>query len=169
MSLRTIIWLGPFIFLIHDLEEVFLTQQWIKKHSYLFKGTVVERLVNTFGYSPGEFGLVVGIITILYGIICYFAAKQIKAGMSMNLYAATLLILFINVFTHLGQSILLKMYTPGVITSLLIVLPYTLYAFRKLKAANMITKTTWITSLFMSIGMVFIIFGLMFLVGRCFS
>jgi len=34
----------------------------------------------------------------------------------MNLYAATLLILFVNVFTHAGQTVLFGMYTPGVVT-----------------------------------------------------
>jgi hypothetical protein len=169
MSLRKIVWLGPFIFLLHDLEEVFFTQTWIEKNRHLFEGTIIERFVNVLAYPPLEFGLVVGLITLLYGIIAYFATRQLKAGISMNLYLATLLILFSNVFTHLGQSVLLRMYTPGVVTAIIIVLPYTIFAFRKMKGENMITKTTWITSPIMSIGMVFIIFGLMFLVGWFFT
>lgn len=164
MSLRKVIWLGPLIFLIHDLEEVLFTEQWIEENRALFEGTVIERVVGSLGYAPLEFGLVIGILTILYSMISYFATKQIKTGISMNLYVATLLILFFNVFTHLGQSIYLRMYTPGVVTAIIIVLPYTLYAFRKLQADKLITKTTWISSPFMAIGMLFIVFGLMFLV-----
>lgn len=169
VSLRTIIRLGPLIFFIHDLEEVIWTQRWIEDHRFLLEGTMGERLIRYMGYRPVEFGLVVVLITILYGIICYFATRPVKAGMSMNLYVSTLLILFVNVFTHLGQSLVAGMYTPGVVTALLIVFPYTVYAFRKLKANRMLTRTTWKTSPFMSVGMVMIIFGLMVSVRLCFG
>jgi len=150
--------------LIHDLEEVFWTQPWIEKNRFLFEGTMVERLIQAMGYRPVEFGLVVILLTILYGIISYFATRQINAGMSMNLYVSTILILFVNVFTHAGQRLLWGMYTPGVVTALLVVLPYTVIAFRTLKAYHLLTRTTWKTSPFMSVGMVVIIFGLMIIV-----
>lgn len=164
VSLKKIIWLGPVVFLIHDLEEVFWTQSWIEKNRFLFEGTLVERLIHSMGYSPVEFGLVVLLITILCSMISFFATRQIKAGMSMNLYVSTLLILFANVFTHAGQSLILGMYTPGVVTAVLVVLPYTVIAFRTLKAHHMITRTTWTTSPFMSVEMLVVIFGLMIVV-----
>jgi len=159
--LKNIIWLGPVVFLIHDLEEVFWTQPWIEKKRFLFEGTLVERLIHSMGYSPVEFGLVVLLITILCSMISFFATRQIKAGMSMNLYVSTLLILFANVFTHAGQSLILGMYTPGVVTAVLVFLPYTVIAFRTLKAHHLLTRTTWKTSPFMSVGMLAVIFGLM--------
>ena len=159
--MKNIIWLGPVVFLIHDLEEVFWTQPWIEKNRFLFEGTLGERLIHSMGYSPVEFGLVVLLITILCSMISFFATRQIKAGMSMNLYVSTLLILFANVFTHAGQSLILGMYTPGVVTAVLVVLPYTVIAFRTLKAHHLLTRTTWKTSPFMSVGMLAVIFGLM--------
>jgi hypothetical protein len=53
------------------------------------------------------------------------------------------------------------MYTPGVVTAVLVVLPYTVIAFRTLKAHHLLTRTTWKTSPFMSVGMLAVIFGLM--------
>ena len=161
MSLRKMIWLGPVVFLIHDLEEVFWTQPWIEKNRFLFEDTQFERVIEAMGYQPAKFGLVVALITILFGIISYFATRQIQAGLSMNLYVSTLLILFVNVFTHAGQTVLLGMYTPGVVTAVLVVLPYTVIAFRTLKAHHLLTRTTWKTSPFMSVGMLAVIFGLM--------
>ncbi|WP_161605107.1 HXXEE domain-containing protein [Brevibacillus massiliensis] len=161
MTLRKIIWLGPAVFLIHDLEEVFWTQPWIEKNRFLFEDTRFERVIEAMGYQPAKFGLVVALITILYGIISYFATRQIQAGLSMNLYVSTILILFVNVFTHAGQTVLLGMYTPGVVTAVLVVLPYTVIAFRTLKAHHLLTRTTWKTSPFMSVGMLAVIFGLM--------
>jgi hypothetical protein len=53
------------------------------------------------------------------------------------------------------------MYTPGVVTAILVVLPYTVAAFRTLKARRLLTGTTWKTCPFMSVGMLAVIFGLM--------
>lgn len=161
VSLRKIIWLGPVVFLIHDLEEVFWTQQWIEKNRFLFEDTQFERVIEAMGYQPAKFGLVVAMITILYGIISYFATRQIQVGLSMNLYVSTILILFVNVFTHAGQTVILGMYTPGVVTAVLVVFPYTVIAFRTLKAHHLMTRKTWKTSPFMSVGMLAVIFGLM--------
>ena len=71
--MKNIIWLGPVAFLIHDLEEVFWTQPWIEKNRFLFEDTQFERVIEAMGYQPAKFGLVVALITILYGIISYFA------------------------------------------------------------------------------------------------
>jgi hypothetical protein len=161
VSLKNIIWLGPVVFLLHDLEEVFWTRLWIEKNRFLFEDTQFEGVIEAMGYQPAKFGLVVAVITILYGIISYFATRHIQAGLSMNLYVSTLLILFVNVFTHAGQTVLLGMYTPGVVTAVLVVLPYTVIAFRTLKAHHLLTRTTWKTSPFMSVGMLAVIFGLM--------
>ena len=130
----------------------------------MFEDTPFERVIESMGYQLVKFGLVVSLITILYGIISYFATRKIIAGLSMNLYVSTVLILFANVFTHAGQTVLWGMYTPGVITAVLVVLPYTVIAFRTLKALHMITKTTWTTSPIMSVGMLVVIFGLMIVV-----
>lgn len=161
VSLKNIIWLGPVVFLIHDLEEVFLTRPWIEKNRFLFEGTRFESVIEVMGYQPTKFGLVVALITILYGIISYLATRRLQAGLSMNLYVSTILILFVNVFTHAGLTVLLGMYTPGVITAVSVILPYTVIAFRALKARRLLTKTTWKTCPFMSVGMVAVIFGLM--------
>ncbi|MBP1933577.1 HXXEE domain-containing protein [Ammoniphilus resinae] len=165
MSIRKVILLGPLIFFIHDLEEVLWAQQWLDENRQLIEGTLLDGIVDKLGFPPLEFGIVVGIVTHLYCIISYFAAKNLKAGISMNLYISTILILFVNVFTHLGQSILLKMYTPGVVTAVLVVLPYSIYALKKLKVENLMTKTSRLVSPVAAVGMVFILFGLMFVVG----
>lgn len=164
MSLRKMIWLGPVVFLIHDLEEVFWTRPWIEKNRFLFEDTPLERVIEAMGYQPAKFGLVVALITMLYGIIGYFATRRIQAGLGMNLYVSTVLILFGNVLTHAGQTVLLGRYTPGVITAILVVLPYTVIAFRTLRAHRLITRTTWKVSPFLSVGMLAVIFGLMIVV-----
>ncbi len=165
MTLKKVIWLGPAVFLLHDLEEVIFTQWWIEKNDSLIKDNVMlQKLVDNFGYSPHEFGLVVGMMTILYLIISYFAASRLKPGLAMDFFRATLLILFVNVFTHAAQSFIFQMYTPGVVTALTIVLPYTSFAFKKLKREQTLGTQSSTRSTFLAIGTVPVIFGMLFLV-----
>ncbi|MEF2248038.1 HXXEE domain-containing protein [Paenibacillus sp. IITD108] len=44
-----------------------------------------------------------------------------------------------HVLTHVGQSIYLRMYTPGVVSAVILVLPYTLYLFTRLIREELIT------------------------------
>ena len=161
MTLRTLFWLGPLVFLVHDLEEVFLARPWVERNRFLIAGTPFEPIVDAMGYEPVKFGLVVALATIVYGVISYFAARACQPGLRMNLFVATVLTLFVNAITHVGQALLLRMYTPGVVTAVLVVLPYTLVAFRTLRAHRLLTATTWKTSPLMGIGMLAALFGLM--------
>lgn len=161
MTRRTLFWLGPLVFLVHDLEEVFLARAWVEQNRLLIAGTPFEPVVEAMGYEPGKFGLVVALATVVYGVIAWSAARACQPGLSLNLYVATVLTLFVNVITHVGQALLLRMYTPGVITAVLVVLPYTVAAFRMLRAQRLLTATTWKTSPLMGIGMLAALFGLM--------
>ena len=55
-------------------------------------------------------------------------------------YLAVLAVFLLHVFTHLAQSIVLRMYTPGVVTAVLIALPYSLYAFYRLLQENVVSE-----------------------------
>ncbi|GAB6877556.1 HXXEE domain-containing protein [Thermaerobacter litoralis] len=121
-------------------------------------------ILGRMAYQPAEFGLVVLLVAVMYTLIAYFATRTIQAGPSMNLYVSTVLILFVNVFTHVGQTVVLGMYTPGVVTAGLVVLPYTVSAFQTLRAHQLLTSETWRVAPLMSAAMLAVIFGLMMVV-----
>jgi Protein of unknown function with HXXEE motif len=50
----------------------------------------------------------------------------------MTLFNICVSIFLVHVFTHIAQPIMFRKYTPGLITSVLVVLPYSLYAFHRL-------------------------------------
>ena len=54
-------------------------------------------------------------------------------------FLAFLALFFIHVFAHTGHAIYLKRYTPGVITSIILVLPYCLYTYYRLLEGSLIT------------------------------
>ena len=62
MTRKTLFWLGPLVFLIHDLEEVFLARAWVEQNRSRIAGTAFEPVVEAMGYEPGKFGLVVALV-----------------------------------------------------------------------------------------------------------
>ncbi|MGE8207805.1 HXXEE domain-containing protein [Heyndrickxia sp. NPDC080065] len=57
-----------------------------------------------------------------------------------------LAIFFLHAFTHLGQAIYLKSYTPGVMTSIILILPYSFYTYYRLLSSDIITTTDLVWS-----------------------
>ncbi|HHY20727.1 MAG TPA: HXXEE domain-containing protein [Bacilli bacterium] len=54
------------------------------------------------------------------------------------LFLMFLELFLLHVFTHIGQVLILKIYTPGMITSVALVLPYSLYAYYRLLTEEII-------------------------------
>jgi hypothetical protein len=49
-----------------------------------------------------------------------------------------------NGITHLGQAALLRGYTPGVVTALLVVLPYGVLLGEQLRRSGLVTRRRWV-------------------------
>jgi hypothetical protein len=169
LKLRTLIWLGPIVFLIHDLEEVFTVENWVKGHqSTLSKIEFVNTILKSVGYTTSEFALTVAFIFFMYVLISHFASKNIT-GWGMICFMATILIMFVNVFTHLAQTILLGIYTPGVITALVVVLPFTILVFRTLMREKLLSKKALLRSVAIGLFFVPVIFAPLFIFHRLLS
>src|SRR5437764_3395791 len=57
------------------------------------------------------------------------------------------IIFLLHVFTHVVQPIIFRKYTPGVITAVLVVLPYSLYGFHRLFNEELISGGVFSSSL----------------------
>ncbi|WP_375102744.1 HXXEE domain-containing protein [Paenibacillus sp. RS8] len=128
----SLLWLLPILFMFHDFEEILVIEAWSSKY-----GTRVEAAIPPFmrtmytsmmHMTTRNFAL-----DVLFVYILIVAVTCIAVFFSYYLlYLAVLAVFFFHVFTHLGQTIYLKMYTPGVVTAVLVVLPYSLYAYYRL-------------------------------------
>jgi len=62
------------------------------------------------------------------------------------LYLGLYTVFFLHSFTHIGQTILLKRYTPGVITSIMFILPYgVLFYYVLLENSTIMMRDIWIS------------------------
>jgi hypothetical protein len=146
LSLQSIIWLFLAAFILHDFEEIIVVEPWIKKnYQHLLDAAppAFKRTVESFyDITSGQFAVAVLIEFIVFIPTTWFAAET-----DHNLlFLAFNVVLFLHVFTHLGQSLILKKYTPGVVTALVITLPYSLYLFYRLfQAGSADWQTLWIS------------------------
>ncbi|GIN70271.1 membrane protein [Bacillus sp. J14TS2] len=145
LDVQTLIWLFPVIFVLHDLEEIIMVEKWMDKNSDVIYAKlprkIADRVIKQFSMSTAQFSVAVFVIFLFVSSSTYMASQYINGGPLGNIYLFTIMILiiFLHIFTHIAQSIILKSITPGVITSIFIVLPYSIILFHSLFENKIIT------------------------------
>jgi len=137
----SLIWLFPLIFVIHDGEEAFTMAAWLNNHRELLRNIadaaplsrrIVANMPSTNGAVAGAIAfelLIVLAATIGFARFLRFASRSRSA---VYIYAALLAAYLVHVVAHIGQSIILGMYTPGVVSAVLVVPPVGGYLYWQL-------------------------------------
>ena len=164
LNVQTLIWLFPIIFVLHDLEEIIMVEKWMNKNSAVIYDKlprkIADKVIKQFSMSTAQFSVAVFVIFIFVSSSTYMASQYVNHGPLGNMYLFTVIIMifFLHVFTHVGQSIFLRSITPGVITSIVIVLPYCIILFDSLFDHQVITWNT----VYVSIPYIFLVFPVIF-------
>ena len=164
LNVQTLIWLFPIIFVFHDLEEIIMVEKWMDKNSGVIYDKlprkIADKVIKQFSMSTAQFSVAVLVIFVFVSSSTYMASQYINHGPfgNIHLFAVMLSIFFLHVFTHIGQSVFLRSITPGVITSIFIVFPYSILLFNSLFKHQVITWNT----LYISIPFIFFIFPVLF-------
>jgi len=132
IDLASVLWLLPLTFVFHDFEEILKVESWLARHGEHVLGRTppyIRRFLrDTFRMNTKQFAKdVLWLYTFIFGVTAAAVFFDVYLP-----YLAVLAVYFLHVFTHVGQAVLLRMYTPGVTTAVLIVLPYSLYAYYRL-------------------------------------
>ncbi|EIJ82021.1 hypothetical protein PB1_03750 [Bacillus methanolicus PB1] len=135
----SVFWLFPILFMFHDFEEILTVEKWTKQNKEQVLA-VLPQSVRKYFYSSFK------MTTLQFAQDVFWVFLSITAGTILAvifsfyyIFLVFLAIFFAHVFTHIGQAIYLKKYTPGVITSILLVLPYSLYAYYRLLIEQVIS------------------------------
>lgn len=132
ISINSLMWLFLVAFMIHDFEEIIVVELWMKKNYHriykLVPKSLSKTLKNMSEIKSSQFAIAVFIEFIVFVPITFLAVEHNQYILFVGFNA----LLLLHVFTHLGQSIYCKSYTPGVITGLIVVLPYSLYLFYRM-------------------------------------
>ncbi|MBS4537286.1 HXXEE domain-containing protein [Clostridium sp. D2Q-11] len=155
ISINTLIWLLPIVFMLHDFEEIILIVPWLENNfDYIRKKApnFLERRIDKFAnISTSQFALAVFLEFILFIIATFMAVEYGKFIFLIVLNS----FLLIHGIMHIITVVILKRYAPFIITTILLIFPYCPYLFFRLLASDLITfKTILISSL---VGVVLII------------
>lgn len=118
MSLASVLWLLPAVFMFHDLEEIIMVRPWIQKNANVlrqqFPKLAMRVLPHAEKLSASGFALAVAeefvILTVLTFVAVEYELYSMWIGMMLGF--------FLHLFVHIGQFLVMKKYTPGIWTCL---------------------------------------------------
>lgn len=137
--LRRVIWAGPAVFLIHDLEELATIEDWTRLRGHRLPG--VFRLLLPI--STAEFGVAVAALLLVF-IAAAWLADQAKGegGRAVDFFVLLIAVVGTNALTHVAQAILFGGYVPGLFTALALGLPYTCWGLLQVRKSG-ISSARW--------------------------
>ncbi|HKQ99871.1 MAG TPA: HXXEE domain-containing protein [Pyrinomonadaceae bacterium] len=152
-SLGRALWLLPLIFIIHDGEELLTMPDWIASHQQELNqlariNETMAEILRSLPTTTAQVAVSIGCILLLFVVVTAGAAISQRRGFWLYAYASLLGVLFLHVFTHVAQAILVRGYAPGVIGAVVAIIPGALYIYRRLFEAKLLTvKSSVITAL----------------------
>lgn len=159
MTLQSLFWLFPISFMVHDFEEIIIVETWMKRNSIKVKNSaprlLQKRMEAMFDIRADRFAFVVALEFIIFIPATWLAAEKGNYLFFVGFNS----ILALHVISHLGNSLILRRYTPGIATALFVTLPYSLYLFYRLFTAHIISPVILIKSLPIGIMLLPLVIG----------
>ncbi|MBI3170603.1 MAG: HXXEE domain-containing protein [Chloroflexi bacterium] len=118
MTLDTLLWLLPAVFMFHDFEEIIMVRPWLQKNTPLLRERfpkLAERVLPQLeSLSTSAFALAVAEEFILLTALT-LAAVEFKL---YAMWTGAMLGFFFHLLVHLGQFLAFRKYIPAVLTSI---------------------------------------------------
>ena len=134
-TMNFIVWMLPIIFMLHDFEEIIMAEVWGKRYGKEINATWPQRQPFGLNYihncKTPTFSIGVEVLFLTFSLISLFS---VIFQSYFFWYGAFLGVTLHLVFTHMLLCIRFKHYVPGVITSVIFLLPsvWFLYAAEKI-------------------------------------
>ena len=142
MTLSTLLWLFPVSFMLHDFEEIIRIERWMYRNGDQaeeklpgFAKTSFAKMRET---TTAEMSAAVAFVFVVFSATTLLAVE-------FNMYGPFIFCsvgYFAHGFFHLGSAIVMKKWAPGALTSLLLVIPYSILLFSWLTVLEI---TSWKT------------------------
>lgn len=136
----------PVVFGIHDLEELIYLDKVPSLTSKL-----PEQIQDLIRISKPQFAAAISLLFIVLLIVTILWYRNPSSPTRKLVLGFVIVGLFFNSLTHIGQAILFKQYVPGLVTAILLLLPFT---FVILKSHNKQFFQTRKTALLVLIGVI---------------
>lgn len=134
------IWAAPLVFLIHDSEEIATIVPWLRTHRAQLPSLVQPLTVLT----TQEFALAVGLLFVGVLLAATHGAMRARRAARSIPFLLIAGALIGNGVTHVMQAIYFGEYTPGLVTAVLLVLPYGFLLGRAMQSRKLVSRNTWL-------------------------
>jgi len=125
--------------MLHNLEEIITIERWFQKTypriNKKIPSFVKKELKNYKDITSLQFSVVIFVFSVFVSalILLSLITQHYYLFLGVSLFYA------LNIFTHPLQSLYLRCYTPGVLTSLILIIPYYSLFFYCYYNTNMFT------------------------------
>jgi hypothetical protein len=141
------VWLLPLAFVVHDGEEVLTMASWIRGNAALLERIASANSIAAYAIAnlPTHWSEVAGAAAfelLLLLAASVLLAVQKRKGLGLFLYTAMLGGFTLHVLTHLLQAVWFGGYTPGVVTALVVIPPYSFVLYKHLHRVMGLALTT---------------------------
>jgi hypothetical protein len=127
----TLLWFVPFLLMLHNMEEAPSMDKWAERLPVKIK--LIE--------SKRQFVIAVIILTLIGFFLTYFGLQGMAEHGGHILILSMLITMTLNVFfPHLLLAIRFRMYNPGLVTALVLILPYSIYMFQRALNENLLVR-----------------------------
>jgi hypothetical protein len=143
-DVRRILWTLPVVFVIHDGEELLTMPAWIAAHGPQLarmaqSSAAARRAVASLATTTPAVAVAIGAVFAVVLAVTVGATRSVGRGFWWHAYAAVLGVLFLHVYTHVFQAVLVGGYVPGLYGAVFAVLPGGAYLYRRLFRAGVLT------------------------------
>ena len=137
MNLSRWIWLAPVVFLLHDAEEVATVLPWVRAHA-----GQLPAVARPYAAQITTSGFAVAVGVLLAGVVLasWHGAQCVRRGVPSWPFLIVAGALAGNALTHVGQAVYFGGYAPGVVTAVVLVVPYAVGLARALRDAGIVTR-----------------------------
>lgn len=163
-------WLLPVSWLVHDVEEILAIERWSRRSKRWVEANEISglqrRIVETLATTRRQFSIAVVLVGIVV-VVATVAGVSDPTGVGILVYTAILGGYFAHAFVHLGQSLVVRGYTPGLVTAAVVVIPASLVLYRRLFGTGLVgLKTATVAGLVGVLLFVPVVVGAGRLAGR---
>lgn len=142
LELSHLIWLFLVVFMFHDFEEIVMVEGWVRAKKARIRQVVPPSLMKlmapSFSMTTAQFSVAVACIFAVLSAAVILTVTTLSVGTYLPFFLVCLHVMFLHVFMHIGHAVLLRTYTPGVVTAVALVLPYSIYTYFRLFEAGLV-------------------------------
>lgn len=122
LTFQQLLWFIPLLFALHNLEEAPFMEHWLKRIALPFRPQM----------SSSEFTIAVLFLTLGVALLTAITALNPLTQASVFMMVLIQAIMLVNaIVPHLAATLWYRLYSPGVLTGVILQIPFSIYLFHR--------------------------------------